>query len=46
MIAEAHARGFELPLAERTLGVYDQASREGWGKRDCTELPAYWSKQK
>jgi 3-hydroxyisobutyrate dehydrogenase len=46
MLAEARARGFELPLAERTLAVYDQASREGWGARDCTELPAYWSGQK
>jgi 3-hydroxyisobutyrate dehydrogenase-like beta-hydroxyacid dehydrogenase len=35
--------GFALPLAERTLAVYDQASREGWGGRDCTKLPAYWA---
>ncbi|MEA2986710.1 MAG: 3-hydroxyisobutyrate dehydrogenase, partial [Alphaproteobacteria bacterium] len=46
MLAEARARGFDLPLAERTLAVYDQASRDGWGGRDCTELPAYWSGQK
>lgn len=46
MVAEAHARGFDLPLAERTLGVYDQASKEGWGKRDGTELPAYWTRRK
>ena len=43
MVAEAHTRGFALPLAERTLAVYDQASREGWGGRDCTQLPAYWA---
>jgi len=43
MLAEARARGFALPLAESTLGVFDQASQEGWGKRDCTELPAYWA---
>jgi 3-hydroxyisobutyrate dehydrogenase len=43
MVAEARSRGFGLPLAERTLGVYDQASSEGWGEKDCTELPAFWS---
>lgn len=45
MVAEARARGLNLPLAERTLAVYDKASSEGWGGRDCTELPAYWSGQ-
>jgi 3-hydroxyisobutyrate dehydrogenase len=43
MVAEAKSRGFGLPLAERTLGVFDQASAEGWGLKDCTELPAFWS---
>jgi 3-hydroxyisobutyrate dehydrogenase len=43
MVAEAKSRGFALPLAERTLAVYDQASSEGWGAKDCTELPAFWS---
>lgn len=43
MVAEAKSRGFDLPVAERTLAVYDQASREGWGGRDCVELPAFWS---
>jgi 3-hydroxyisobutyrate dehydrogenase len=43
MVAEAECRGFALPLAERTLAVYDQASSEGWGAKDCTELPAFWS---
>lgn len=43
MVAEAKALGFDLPLAERTLSVYDKASQEGWGARDCTELPAFWS---
>jgi 3-hydroxyisobutyrate dehydrogenase len=45
MIAEAKSLGFGLPLAERTLAVYDQASQEGWGGKDCTELPAFWSSQ-
>ena len=43
MVAEAKSRGFALPLAERTLAVYDQASSEGWGAKDCPELPAFWS---
>lgn len=43
MIAEARSRDIGLPLAERTLAVYDEASQAGWGSRDCTELPAYWS---
>jgi 3-hydroxyisobutyrate dehydrogenase len=43
MVAEAKALGFDLPLAEKTLAIYDQASQEGWGNKDCTELPAFWS---
>ncbi len=43
MVEEAKLRGFDLPVAERTLAVYDQASREGWGNKDCVELPAFWS---
>jgi 3-hydroxyisobutyrate dehydrogenase len=43
MVTEAKSRGFDLPVAESTLAVYDQASREGWGSKDCVELPAFWS---
>ncbi len=43
MVAEAKALGFGLPLAEKTLAIYDQASQEGWGRKDCTELPAFWA---
>jgi 3-hydroxyisobutyrate dehydrogenase len=43
MIAEAKDLGFPLPVAQQTLAVFDQASREGWGGKDCTELPAYWT---
>jgi 3-hydroxyisobutyrate dehydrogenase len=43
MVAEAKTLGFGLPLAERSLAVYDQASQEGWGRKDGTELPAFWS---
>lgn len=45
MVLEGKARGFSLPLAERTLAVLDQASSDGWGQRDCVEMPAYWSSQ-
>jgi 3-hydroxyisobutyrate dehydrogenase len=42
MLAEAKTLGADLPLVERTLGVFDQAANEGWGKRDGSSLPAYW----
>jgi 3-hydroxyisobutyrate dehydrogenase len=43
MLAEGRARGFDLPLARQTLAVYDQAAEAGWGKRDGSTLPAFWS---
>jgi len=43
MVAEGKARGYDLPLTERTLAVLDEASDRGWGGRDCCDLPAYWS---
>jgi 3-hydroxyisobutyrate dehydrogenase len=42
MVAEAKARGASLPLAERTLAIYDDAAKDGWGARDGSSLPAYW----
>ena len=45
MIAEAKTLGAELPLAERTLGVFDEAARDGWGVRDGSALPSYWPKR-
>jgi 3-hydroxyisobutyrate dehydrogenase len=42
MLAEAKARAVALPLVERALAVYDEAARDGWGKRDAAWLPAYW----
>jgi 3-hydroxyisobutyrate dehydrogenase len=42
MVAEARKLGASLPLAERTLAVYDEASQEGWDSRDGASLPAYW----
>ena len=42
MLAEAEGRGADLPLARRTLAVYDEAAARGWGARDGSSLPAYW----
>jgi 3-hydroxyisobutyrate dehydrogenase len=43
MIAEAEELGFSLPVAERALSVYDEASEKGWGGRDGTSLAGYWA---
>ena len=43
MVAEAAERGFSLPVAAQTLAVFDGVSQDGWGKRDCAWLPAYWA---
>lgn len=45
MVAEAKARGAELPLAARTLAIFDDAAKDGWDDRDGSALPAYWPKR-
>ena len=42
MIEEATAQGATLPVAARTLEVYDGAAAAGWGERDACMLPAWW----
>ena len=42
MAAEGKTRGASLPLVEQTLAIFDQAVKDGWGKRDGASLPAYW----
>jgi 3-hydroxyisobutyrate dehydrogenase len=42
MAAEGRARGASLPLVEKTLAIFDEAARDGWGGRDGASLPAYW----
>jgi len=42
MIAEARALGRVLPVTERALDCYDEASREGLGGGDASLLPARW----
>jgi 3-hydroxyisobutyrate dehydrogenase len=43
MLAEGEEHGLSLPVVERTLSVYDEASQQGWGSRDGTSLAGYWS---
>lgn len=45
MLAEAKARGVELPLIERTLACFDEASGAGWGQRDGSSQAVYWSQR-
>jgi 3-hydroxyisobutyrate dehydrogenase len=45
MVAEGKVRGATLPLVEKTLAIYDDAAKEGWGDRDGSWLPAYWPKR-
>jgi 3-hydroxyisobutyrate dehydrogenase len=45
MIAEGTARGFDLPLVSQALAIYDQAADAGWGQRDGSTLPAFWSQR-
>jgi 3-hydroxyisobutyrate dehydrogenase len=42
MLSEAENIGVKLPLVEKTLAIYDEAARAGWGKRDAAWLPAHW----
>jgi len=42
MLEEAGACGIELPLTERTLDCFDEASRNDWGDRDAGSVPVYW----
>jgi 3-hydroxyisobutyrate dehydrogenase len=45
MLEEAQALGCKLPVVERALECYDQASREGLGATDCAIHPVIWSRR-
>ncbi len=45
MIEEAEAIGCRVPVAERALECFDEASRDGLGGKDCATLPAIWSRR-
>lgn len=42
MIEEAAALGATLPVTQRALEVFDEASREGLGGEDAVRLPVRW----
>lgn len=45
IVAEAAANGRRLPVAERALECFDQASRDGLGGKDCAMMPSLWLKR-
>ena len=46
MLAEAQARGIELPVAKAALACFDEASAKGLGAKDGSNLSVYWSERK
>jgi len=46
MLAEGRARGLELPLVERSVACYEEASRQGFGPAEVSIVSAYWSGRK
>jgi 3-hydroxyisobutyrate dehydrogenase len=46
MVAEASARGIELPLTTGALACFDEASARGFGAKDGSILAVYWSDRK
>jgi 3-hydroxyisobutyrate dehydrogenase len=45
MLAEGKARGIEIPLTEKTLACFEEASRHGLGATENAGLSVYWSKR-
>lgn len=45
MIAQGKACGVELPLIERTLACFDEASAAGYGHGDGSGQAVYWSRR-
>jgi 3-hydroxyisobutyrate dehydrogenase len=44
MVAEAKACGYETLVTQAALQSFERASRAGLGAKDCTAMPANWSK--
>ena len=40
MLEEGKALGAELPITERTLACFDEASADGLGPKDASTIPA------
>jgi 3-hydroxyisobutyrate dehydrogenase len=45
MIAQGKARGVDLPLIERTLACFDEASAAGFGQGDGSGQAIYWARR-
>jgi 3-hydroxyisobutyrate dehydrogenase len=43
MIAQGRALGVDLPLIEKTLACFDEASAAGYGQSDGSGLSVYWA---
>jgi 3-hydroxyisobutyrate dehydrogenase len=46
MLAEGRSRGVELPLVERSIACYEEASRSGLGPTEVSAVSAYWAARK
>ena len=46
MLEEAQSLGATLPVVSRALECFDQASRRGFGSKDCALLPVAWAQPK
>jgi 3-hydroxyisobutyrate dehydrogenase len=45
MLAEGKAQGVALPLVEKTLACFEEASRSGLGESEGSGLAVYWAKR-
>ena len=45
MIAQGKALGVDLPLIERTLACFDEASAAGYGQSDGSGMSVYWAQR-
>jgi len=45
ILEEGRALGRAMPVTERALEIYDQASRDGHGSTDCGVHPVTWSQR-
>jgi 3-hydroxyisobutyrate dehydrogenase len=43
MLAEAKARGVDLPLVERTLACYEETARHRSGAAEVSTVSVYWA---
>jgi 3-hydroxyisobutyrate dehydrogenase len=46
MLAEAAARGIDMPVVGETLACYEEASRNGLGDGEVSAQPVYWQNRK